>query len=111
MQAKLDEETEKKHDLLPCSFVVFRSLRASTVAVQADWVHSPLTVDVTPAPELASVLWKNLAVGLWQRCNKYIRAVICPAVLHAARPPAEAAQHGSKRRAFALPNYILIIFY
>lgn len=67
VQTKLDEETEKAHDPLPCSFVVFQSLRASTVAAQADWDQAPLTVDVMPAPEFASVLWKNLSIGLWQR--------------------------------------------
>lgn len=66
-QAKLDAETEKKHDLLPSSFVVFRSLRSSTLANQADWDNSPLTVDVMPAPELPSVIWNNLSIGLWQR--------------------------------------------
>lgn len=68
VQAKLDEETEKKHDLLPSSFVVFRSLRSSSVAAQVNWDHSPQTVDVLSAPELTSVLWKNLSIGLWQRC-------------------------------------------
>lgn len=72
-QAKLDEETEKSHALFPCSFVVFRSLRESSVAVQADWNHSPLTVDVMPAQELASVLWKNLSVGL---CQRKLRTVV-----------------------------------
>jgi len=52
---------------LPSSFVVFRSLRSSSVAAQVNWDHSPLTVDVLPAPELTSVLWKNLSIGLWQR--------------------------------------------
>ena len=66
-QAKLDAETEKKHTLLPSSFVVFRSLRSSTLANQADWDNSPLAVDVMPAPELTSVLWTNLSIGLWER--------------------------------------------
>ncbi|CAH3184558.1 unnamed protein product, partial [Porites lobata] len=68
VQTKLDEETEKKHNLFPCCFVVFRSLRASTLALQSDWDNSPLEVDVIPATELASVLWNNLPIGLglWQ---------------------------------------------
>ena len=35
--------------------MVFRSLRASTLALQSDWDNSPLEVDVIPATELASV--------------------------------------------------------
>lgn len=66
-QNKLDVETEKTHTLLPSSFVVFRSLRSSTLANQADWDNSPLAVDVMPAPELTSVLWNNLSIGLWAR--------------------------------------------
>ncbi|KAJ7371194.1 Transmembrane protein 63C [Desmophyllum pertusum] len=50
VQTKLDAETEKKHTLLPSSFVVFRSLRASSLATQAKWDPSPLAIDVTPAP-------------------------------------------------------------
>lgn len=68
VKAKLDEETEKKHNLFPCCFVVFRSLRTSTLALQSDWDNSPLEVDVIPATELASVLWNNLPIGLCQRC-------------------------------------------
>lgn len=67
VQAKLDEETAKDHSLWPCSFVVFRSLRTSTVAAQADWDQAPLTIDVMPAPEFVSVLWKNLSIGLFER--------------------------------------------
>ena len=67
VQAKLDAETEKKHDLLPSSFVVFRTLRTSALAAQAKWEPSPLSFDIMPAPEFSNVIWNNLSIGLWAR--------------------------------------------
>ena len=52
---------------------MFRSLRTSTVAAQADWDQAPLTIDVMPAPEFVSVLWKNLSIGLFERFGHVIQ--------------------------------------
>ena len=86
VQAKLDEETAKDHSLWPCSFVVFRSLRTSTVAAQADWDQAPLTIDVMPAPEFVSVLWKNLSIGLFERFGHVTQRYLKLITLAEAQP-------------------------
>jgi len=57
----------REHPTFPCAFVIFRSLRMVTTAVQVGWDNSPLGMNVAPAPEVSNVIWNNLSNGLWRR--------------------------------------------
>ena len=67
LQIKLGAEMNREHHTLPCAFVIFRTLRMATTAVQVGWDNSPLGMNMAPAPEVSNVLWNNLPRGLWRR--------------------------------------------
>ena len=68
LQSKLEEDVNQEHRTLACAFVIFRSLRMATTAVQTEWDNSPLYIEKMQAPEVSNVIWSNLGVGLWRRC-------------------------------------------
>jgi len=68
LQNKLEDDANQEHRTLPSAFVIFRSLRMTTTAVQIEWDNSPLNIENMQAPEVSNVIWSNLGVGLWRRC-------------------------------------------
>ena len=67
LQSKLEDDVNQEHYTLPCAFVIFRSLRMATTALQIEWDNSPLHLEKMRAPEVSNVIWSNLGVGLWRR--------------------------------------------
>lgn len=67
LQTKLEDDVNQEHYTLPCAFVIFRSLRMATTALQVEWDNSPLHIEKMQAPEVSNVIWSNLGVGLWRR--------------------------------------------
>lgn len=67
LQTRLDADMNIEHLALPCVFIIFRSLRMATTALQVSWSNCPLGMNVAPAPEVSNVIWDNLSRGLWRR--------------------------------------------
>lgn len=67
LQQQLEIDINQEHLPLPCAFVIFRSLRMATTAMQVNWSNCALGLNVTPAPEVSNVIWANLSKGLWKR--------------------------------------------
>ena len=67
LQSKLEDDVNQEHYTLPCAFVIFRSLRMATTALQVEWDNSTLHMDKMRAPEVSNVIWSNLGVGVWRR--------------------------------------------
>lgn len=78
LQSKLEDDVNQEHYTLPCAFVIFRSLRMATTALQVEWDNSPLHLEKMRAPEVSNVIWSNLGVGLWRR--KFCTALIYGAI-------------------------------
>lgn len=88
LQSKLESEMNQEHNIHPCAFIIFRSLRMATTAVQIGWDNYSLNMNVTPAPGVTDVIWGNLGVGLWRRkfCTGLVYAAIFALVFFWAVP-------------------------
>ncbi|XP_032233382.2 CSC1-like protein ERD4 [Nematostella vectensis] len=73
LQVQLEEEMNKKHCILPCAFVVFKSLKAANIAAQCLWDNVSMKVNVEPAPDVKAVIWGNLSIGF---LNRQLRTVL-----------------------------------
>ncbi|KAK3701719.1 hypothetical protein QZH41_018872 [Actinostola sp. cb2023] len=69
----LEEEKGKDHKALPAAFIIFKSLKTASIAMQCQWDSIPISIGVKPAPEVNNVIWGNLGIGF---CSRKIRSAI-----------------------------------
>lgn len=64
---ELTAEKDKEHKATSSAFVIFKSLKAASLAMQCRWDSAPIANIIRPAPEVNNVIWGNLSISLLSR--------------------------------------------